>query len=127
MKEVEGISAAGHKKLDKLNDAIKTDPAREPLRQIEHRCGRPHNGRVSFSQQRVDSIPELSNAFSLARALCVARPTVRQWYELKQNPLPYVLGKNKRKMFRRDVVIKWLISTRRFNESPEYAVQSPQA
>ena len=82
-------------------------------------CGRPYGGRAVFRQQRIDALPEVGLASDVANALGIKRASVQQWWERKVNPLPFA-NQNGLRLFRRDVVIAWLIATRRYKPKPEY-------
>ena len=92
---------------------------REASPQPRRPRGRPRGGRVVFRQLRISALPPLGGASEMAAALGVERMSFHQWCALKSNPLPYV-KQNGRKLFRRDVLTKWLVATRRYKRQHEY-------
>ena len=83
--------------------------------------GRPHGGRAIFKQQRIDALPIVGGPSTIADALGIARASLHQWCKRKKNPLPFVTEKDGSKLFRKDVIVKWLIATRRYRLKAEYS------
>ncbi len=97
------------KKLKKLSASIITETPLE-VRHLKH--GRPKRGRATFKWAIVKTLPELGRQSDVARVLGVRLASVQQWCELKKNPLPFIV-ENDRRMLEREIVIKWLVATRR--------------
>lgn len=97
-------------------------PALPPVRNEEskkRRKGRPKAGRIIFQQRRIDSLPTFGNVSEVARALGIKHTTLQQWCGLDKHPLPFAV-RDGHKIFRKDVLIEWLVATRRFTMKPEY-------
>jgi len=97
------------KKLKKLSDGIITETLTE-IRCLKH--GRPKRGRATFKLALLKNLPDLGRQSDIAKVLGVRLASVQQWCELKKNPLPFIIEKNRR-MLEKEIVIKWLIATRR--------------
>ncbi len=95
----------------KLKDAKPSKKQR--LKPNNRGRGRPSGGGVVFEQARIDALPEIGHISDLARALDVKHTSLQQWCEKRINPLPFVV-KAGFKLFRKDVVVKWLVATKRF-------------
>jgi len=108
----------------KTNKAFKAAAAsivteKVAVQQPRRQHGRPKGGRVIFKQCRISALPKIGGASDMASALGIERMSFHQWCGLKANPLPYVI-QDGRKLFRRDVLTKWLIATRRYKRQAEY-------
>lgn len=75
--------------------------------------GRPKGGCVTFDKKRIETIPEVGCMSDVAAALGLKLPSVQQWVELPNDPLPTVM-KDGRRILRRDVILKWLVATKRY-------------
>lgn len=104
------LEDAAAPKVKKERPAVKRSP------------GRPkRTGHVILQQYRIDNLPEFVHLSGMARILNLKHSTIQQWCALKKHPLPFVV-RDERKMFRKDVLVKWLIATKRFSARPEYDV-----
>ncbi len=104
--------AAINKKFDALaKKAVVKKVARLPKSKRRHN-GRPKNGRVMFSRECIDGLPEFGHLSEIARCLGIYHTTMQQWCAHPKKPLLCVQV-GKRKMFRRDILIKWLRDTKR--------------
>lgn len=81
--------------------------------------GRPKAGRIVFQQSRIDKLPKFGHLSAFARLLNIKHTTLQQWCALKNHPLPCV-ERDGHKIFRKDVLVKWLVATKRFSLKPEY-------
>jgi hypothetical protein len=97
------------RKLKKLSDGIITETPIE-IRCLKH--GRPKRGRATFKWVILKDLPDLGRQSDVAKVLGVRLASVQQWCELKKNPLPFII-ENNRRMLEKEIVIKWLIATRR--------------
>ncbi len=87
------------------------------------RIGRPRNGRAVFSQERVDTLPELGCSDDVIRSLGIALGSLQGWRRHKSNPVPFRMDERGRAVFERLPLIRWLIQTRRFKPTPEVIVK----
>lgn len=108
-----------NRQLDRISESIKLGVPRpiKALKGPKRRVGRPRNGRVVFDQARIDQIPDIGYPSDMAKALGVKRISVQKWCDLKRNPLPKAED-NGHYVLRRDVLVKWLIDTRRYTPKP---------
>ena len=115
------ISKKGHKGvidaqssmiLDKAAEGIKVE--RPIVQKTWRRQGRPSGGFTLFKRSQIDAIPEVGGPSEVADALHIARASLHQWCNRKKNPLPFATENGGAKLFRRDVVIKWLKATRHY-------------
>jgi len=93
-------------------------------RPIRRPKGCPKDGRIVFHQGRIDDLPDMAYLSDVARSLGIKHSTLQQWCLSKKNPLPYALDKRGdvvKKIFRKDVLVEWLIATKRFTLKPEYS------
>ncbi len=113
-----------------FDSALKTAASPKKKVILKRPRGWPRAGRIIFHQKRIDSLPEFAHLSAVAQILGIKHTTIQQWCALKKHPLPFVCvdGENNpvpkhegRKMFRKDVLVKWLVSTKRFSIKPEYA------
>lgn len=99
--------------FDRLSKAMTNGaPKVKPAPKRKH--GRPKGGRVIFNRANIDAIPDVGYPSDVARALGIKRISVQQWADLKKNPLPHIKRKE-HYMLRKDVLVKWLIKTKRYN------------
>ncbi len=98
--------------FDRLSDGIKQPVERKPLRHKQRRRGRPAKGRVVFEQARIDHLPELAHSSEVARVLDIRHTSLQQWCDKPVDALPFVTRAG-HKWFRKDVLVKWLIATKR--------------
>lgn len=75
--------------------------------------GRPKAGRIVFTKAQIDLLPEYGSIADVSQALQIRYTSLQQWIACGPAPLKFV-ERHGHKLFRRDVVIKWLIATRRF-------------
>lgn len=108
-----------NRQLDRVSESLELNVPRQvkSLKAPKRKVGRPRNGRVVFDQVRIDQIPDIGYCSDVAKALGVKRISVQKWCDLKRDALPMVED-NGHYVLRRDVVIKWLIKTRRFAPKP---------
>lgn len=101
------------------NQVVESDEYRTAFDRRVRPSGRPYGGKVRFEQKRIDNLPEIGCAADIARSLGIRRASLQQWTALKENPLPFVKDDD-RMVFRKDVLVNWLVSTGRFKRKPEY-------
>lgn len=111
------------RKFDEIAKMSKDEQPSRTLRFKKRHRGRPRHGRVVFQQVRIDSLPRLGHLSEVARTLGIKHTTLQQWCELEKDPLPFVEEESGKKVFRKDVLVKWLIKTKRYSLKPEYANQ----
>ncbi len=115
--EIESLS--GDKKLNAAFNKLKKSavgPKKKKVKPVaKRRRGRPKDGRILFQKERIDSLPQYGHLAEVARKLGIKHTTLQQWCALPEHPLPCV-EKDGHKIFRRDIVTRWLIATNRYTE-----------
>lgn len=96
------------------------------IRSEKRRRGRPMAGRIVFQQIRIDGLPKIGHLSEVARKLGIKHTTLQQWCSLDIHPLPFV-DKDGHKLFRKDILVRWLVATKRFVLRPEYEVNNDDA
>ncbi len=112
---------SGDAKLNKKFDAFIAEEFNPPPSKIPKKGrghGRPYGGKVVFSEARIAALPETGYASHVAKALGIKRASFQQWCNLEENPLPSIKQGGHR-LFRKDVIVKWLIRTGRYIEAEE--------
>ncbi len=111
------------KELKKEFNALRKMTAAPKVKRVKppekRRCGRPKDGRVVIQQKRIDSLPEIGGICEISRTLNIRHATLQQWCALPVHPLPFV-DREGRRLFRKDLLVKWLIATKRYKLKPEY-------
>lgn len=115
--------AALNENFDNLLKEAAAPKIKKPKPPVKRSQGRPKKiGHIILTQKSIDSLPEFIHLSSLARILNLKHTTVQQWCSLEKHHLPFTLERKlkngrliKRKLFRKDVVVKWLIATKRFD------------
>ena len=107
------LNRSSSKALNRMKRGIVKESKRKPQRQ-PRRPGRPIGGRTTFAKMVIDALPDIGRASDVARALGVERASVQQWWEQKDNPLPFFVNHTGRRFFRRDEVVAWLAATGRY-------------
>ncbi len=106
---------ATNKKFNALLDAeIETNPPPRPARK-QRGHGRPHGGKVKFPKSKIDALPSIACMAHISKILGVRRASMQQWCDLEDNPLKFVTQSGHR-LFRKDILVKWLIKTGRYEE-----------
>lgn len=108
-----------NKEFDKLSKYASAPPSAKIPRAKKRRRGRPSSGRIILQQSRIDTLPQFGYPSEVARRLGIKHTTLQQWCSLDDHPLPFS-KKDGRKVFRKDVLIEWLVATKRFTIKPEY-------
>ncbi len=102
-----------HREFDTIVRKSKPKKIRVKLKAQRPR-GRPKTGRVVFDEKIIALLPELAHLSEVARVLDVKHTSLQQWCDQKLNPLPCV-PRDGHRWFRRDVLVKWLIATKRYH------------
>lgn len=106
-------------KFDSISKLAAAPKKKRVMRLEKRRRGRPKAGRIVFHQVRIDTLPKIAHLSEVARKLGIKHTTLQQWCSLKTHPLPFV-DDGGHKLFRKDILVKWLIATKRFTKKPEY-------
>ncbi len=111
LKKDSGLNA----KFDKLlkSASLPKEKKQKPLKKRSQ--GRPKGGRSIFTQEMIASLTEFSHLSEVARRLNIKHTTLQQWCALEEHPLPFVI-KGDHKLFRKDVLVKWLKATKRLEK-----------
>ena len=111
-KKAPTLNKSEEKALDKAAKGIKVE--RAIVQKTWRRRGRPSGGFTEFPKSCIAALPEVGGPSEVADALHIARASLHQWCLRKKNPLPFITEKDGGKLFRKDIVIKWLKATRRY-------------
>ncbi len=105
-------------KFNKLKKIAIGPKSKKPKPVVKRRRGRPKDGRILFQKARIESLPQYGHLAEVARKLGIKHTTLQQWCALPIHPLPCI-EKDGHKVFRKDVVILWLKSTKRYSVEDE--------
>ena len=111
-----------NKKFNSLLKSAEAPKVKKAAKTEKRGRGRPKSGKVIFKQRCIDSLPKFGNISEIARILGIKHTTLQQWCALDHHPLPFV-QKDDHKVFRKDVLVRWLAATNRFKIKPEYGIE----
>ncbi len=101
-------------KFNKLKKIAVGPKSKKPKPIAKRRRGRPKDGRILFQKERIDSLPLYGHLAAVAKKLGIKHTTLQQWCALPVHALPFI-EKDGHKVFRKDILILWLKSTKRYN------------
>lgn len=110
-------ASAINKKFDALAKKTKPEKVKKAARTKKRRNGRPDSGRVTFSADCIAQLPKIGHLSEFARCLGIYHTTIQQWCAHPKTPL-LCIQVGKRKMFRKDILVKWLRATKRIDPKP---------